>query len=151
MRLIWRCRHTDACSYNNGINTRGCFLACSREDGRPPAYPGGWGRLPLASPPRGAPPAGPGPRPPSHLGYLSQRLLSTGSVPGAGPGSRDAGPHVSEADASLHLTLWCSCKQMGGWSAWRRGRGEPKQTGRAPGGSRAWGRPRPAAGVQVGT
>ena len=104
--------------------------------------PGRVGQAPLASRPRGAPPAA---RPPPHL---SQRLLSAGSVPGAGPGSRDAGPRVSGADASLHRTLWCSCKQTGGV---RRGRGEPKQTGRAPGGSRAWGRPRPAAGLEVGT
>ena len=60
--LIWRCRHTDACLFNNGINTRGCFLACSREDGRPQAYPGGWGRRPWHRGP-GVPLRPPGPRP----------------------------------------------------------------------------------------
>lgn len=132
--------HTDACFYNNGIDTRGCFLASSWEDGRSQAYPGRWDRPPLASqPPGGTHSASPLPhsRPLPHLGYLSERLLSNSSVPGAGPGSSDAGTHMSEADENL-CTLRSgvpASKQLANETVPRGGGGcaEPKEMDRRVG------------------
>lgn len=83
-------------------------------------------RVGQAAPGITAPGPLPGPRP--HLGYLSGASAELGSVPGAGPGSSDSGPHASEADASL-CTLRSSVpasKQETGPRG-GGGRGEPKQ------------------------
>lgn len=97
-------------------------------------------------------PAAPSPGPRPHLGYLSERLPSGGSVPGAGPSSSDSGPHMSEADASL-CTLRSSVpasKQETGPRG-SGGCGEPKQADRAPGREQGLGRTSPSSGGEVGT
>lgn len=83
--------------------------------------------------PAPAPPSGPLP----HLGYLSERLLSNSSVPGAGPGSSDAGTHMSKADENL-CTLRSgvpASKQLANETVPRGGGGcgEPKETDRRVG------------------